>query len=292
MKIEAAEILEPYFSKVKQSSSPDSIFLVWNQAANEVENRKRETLSTQELDNHAVRSLSMKVARNDWYRLHRLLEIILSIKLTKNNQDNESSQRFQGLAQEIKSTAEIDLDLRCFFLGGERIRLYKSIDRRCEEMLKNGLLQEVTDLYLQKKLIKLPRNSSGYALNSHQNKTADEYSSQSSPIASSSIGYRQSIDYLLREDFTRNDKAAMLEFLQRFFSATRNYAKRQLHWYRKDNDFLWIHALPGKEKKSILESLAREIHHWSFAVSRSHYENNLSAQVSVYGDSADDFIEF
>jgi hypothetical protein len=41
-----------------------------------------------------------------------------------------------------------------------------------------------------------------------------------------------------------------------FATATRNYAKRQLQWYRKDKSFLWI-------RSSQSESVATEIVHWS-----------------------------
>jgi tRNA A37 N6-isopentenylltransferase MiaA len=58
-------------------------------------------------------------------------------------------------------------------------------------------------------------------------------------ISSRAIGYRQTIDYLCRSDFKTNDLKAFEKFVQNFATVTRNYAKRQLQWYRRDAAFLW-----------------------------------------------------
>ena len=44
----------------------------------------------------------------------------------------------------------------------------------------------------------------------------------------------KTIDYLCRESFTVEDEEAFFKYINEFSAATRNYAKRQLHWYRKD----------------------------------------------------------
>lgn len=68
-----------------------------------------------------------------------------------------------------------EFDFRCFFLVGERSRICEKIDRRCEVMLTNGLLQE-TDQLLRAGVL-VPRTTAG-----------------------KSIGYRQVAQYLLAQD--------------------------------------------------------------------------------------------
>lgn len=58
------------------------------------------------------------------------------------------------------------------------------------------------------------------------------------PVAKS-IGYRQTIDYLTDFSVPPRDIAAFDEFLASFATATRNYAKRQSNWFRKDPSFLF-----------------------------------------------------
>lgn len=57
---------------------------------------------------------------------------------------------------------------------------------------------------------------------------------------SKSIGYRQAIDYLTDEYLEPRDLLAFDNFLTAFSAATRNYAKRQVNWYRKDPAFLFL----------------------------------------------------
>jgi len=112
------------------------------------------------------------------------------------------------------------IDLRCFFITDtHRERLYRDIDRRCEVMLVSGLLDEVTDLLLSGRL-------------------------SQDMECSKSIGYRQTIDFLLQDYWSETyatSEDALLAYIKELCAATRNYAKRQLQWYRADEAFLWIH---------------------------------------------------
>ncbi|CAM9926625.1 unnamed protein product, partial [Discosporangium mesarthrocarpum] len=99
---------------------------------------------------------------NDWYRLSRSLEIVRT-----------SGGRYE-FTGERSSSCPGKYDFRCFFLVGDRLRMFQEINRRCEDMLVNGLLQEVAGLLIAGKLN--PESSPGR-----------------------SIGYRQAIDYLCAE---------------------------------------------------------------------------------------------
>lgn len=102
------------------------------------------------------------VARNDWYRLRRSLEIIRSTGSPPSAfrvpydsfREQLESKTVDTSYDEFSTTSvigenlskDLDYDLICFFLSSQRVDLYRHIDLRCEEMLTgvNGLLSEAT----------------------------------------------------------------------------------------------------------------------------------------------------
>ncbi|KAK6134670.1 hypothetical protein DH2020_031595 [Rehmannia glutinosa] len=121
--------------------------------------------------------------------------------------------------QERKSK-DLDYDFICFFLSTQRLDLYRSIDFRCEDMLlDDGILSEakwLLDLGL------MPNSNS----------------------ATRAIGYRQAMDYLLmsREQGGWSSSKDFYRFLSEFQKASRNFAKRQLTWFRNEPIYQWIDA--------------------------------------------------
>jgi tRNA A37 N6-isopentenylltransferase MiaA len=127
----------------------------------------------------------------------------------------------------------------------------------------------------------------------------------SSPTASAAIGYRQTLNYLCRLKHKEGDARALTEYIDHFATVTRNYAKRQLHWYRKDTHFLWIHdtfsnsnnngnnnsnnnnnkndKTNSKSPSGAARRIAEEMAYWVYKVSKEDYSTNLSLQVGIYG---------
>jgi tRNA dimethylallyltransferase len=105
-------------------------------------------------------------------------------------------------------------DLRVVGLEMERASLYRLIDRRVDVMMSRGLEGEVRNL-----------RDAGL----RKGTTAGE-----------AIGYRQLLDYL---DGRINLEQAVVEIKTR----SRNYAKRQLTWFRKDTRVKWFHVEGGPE---------------------------------------------
>ncbi len=101
-------------------------------------------------------------------------------------------------------------DFHCWFLYRPKEKLYERIDKRCEDMLDQGFLDEVKQLDQQG----LRQNSS----------------------ASQAIGYRQVLDFLL----TMQTSTDYEQFVKSFKQATRHYAKRQFTWFRKEPLFRWL----------------------------------------------------
>lgn len=88
----------------------------------------------------------------------------------------------------------------------ERETLYARIDKRVDEMMAHGLLEEASSLYESGRLI---------------------------GTAAQAIGYKELLDFLEG----RESLAVCVETLKR---RTRNYAKRQLTWLRRDPSVYWI----------------------------------------------------
>lgn len=111
-----------------------------------------------------------------------------------------------------KNTPEIveDYNFRCWFLYIPREKLNYRLEKRCEEMIEQGLLEEVEQL--------------------------KELGLEANPSASQAIGYRQGLNYL---NSNKEEKDREL-FIASFKQATRRYAKRQFTWFRKEPLFRWL----------------------------------------------------
>lgn len=103
-----------------------------------------------------------------------------------------------------------EYDFKCWFIYMPKEILYPKIEERCEKMLTDGFLQEVKQL--------------------------DEMGLRRNTTACQAIGYRQCLEFL--------DSPQSVEdwsyFVQAFKQASRNYAKRQFTWFRKEELFRWI----------------------------------------------------
>lgn len=102
-------------------------------------------------------------------------------------------------------------DFHCWFLYREKPSIYQRIDQRCDMMLEQGFLDEVVRLLEEGKILE---NSS----------------------ACQAIGYRQAIEYLR----TPQTDADYEKFVKDFKQASRNYAKRQYTWFKREPLFRWV----------------------------------------------------
>ena len=89
----------------------------------------------------------------------------------------------------------------------DRAVLYSRIDRRVDEMVENGVLDEARQVYDRR----------------------DAYRT-----AAQAIGYKEFFPYF-------EGTANLTECTERLKQATRNYAKRQLTWFRRQNDAAWLY---------------------------------------------------
>jgi tRNA dimethylallyltransferase len=108
------------------------------------------------------------------------------------------------------STPAQEFDFRCWFLYMPKEILYPMLDQRCEQMAKEGFLEEV--------------------------KRLEQEGLRSNNSASQAIGYRQCLEYLK----TAQSADDWHQFMDHFKQASRRYAKRQMTWFRKEPLFRWM----------------------------------------------------
>ena len=103
----------------------------------------------------------------------------------------------------------------------ERQTLYDRIDRRVDQMVELGLLEEARRLLEQGRL---------------------------TGTAGQAIGYKELVPYL-------QGQATLSDCLDTLKRASRNYAKRQLTWLRRDGRVNWIYYNSAEEFPAILQQV-------------------------------------
>ncbi len=115
------------------------------------------------------------------------------------------------------------LDALKIFLHISRKELYEKIDKRCTRMIESGLIEETRRLLVQ------------------------GYSPELKPMQA--IGYRQIVKYIQGE-------WSLKEALRRMQTDTRRYAKRQITWFKKEPEMIWI---PPENIERIREEISNFI---------------------------------
>lgn len=172
----------------------------------------------------------------DWYRLRRILEVAYTVQEQGESvaSDNAAAAVDIYNGERVGGLTQLGFDVRCFFLcPDDRMKHTKVVDLRCEDMICRGLLQETTDLVLSGKM---------------------------PDMVSRAIGYRQSIEYLQREGIREGDEDGFADFVAQFTAATRQYSKKQMQWFRRDQEFMFVSVpLDQDNKEQRVQSVAGEI---------------------------------
>lgn len=115
-----------------------------------------------------------------------------------------------------------------FIIGlnySDRNILYDRINRRVDIMLKNGLVEEARQLYLESGKMK---------------------------TASNAIGYKELIPYF-------ENTSTLIECTDKIKQETRHYAKRQLTWFRRNEKIYWFILDDFNEKRKISQICRKAI---------------------------------
>lgn len=103
---------------------------------------------------------------------------------------------------------EVEYDYKVYALDWDREKLYERINKRVDIMIEQGLIEEVRRIY--KKYEKFPTAMQG-------------------------LGYKEVVEYI--EGNTTKE-----EMIEKIKQETRRYAKRQLTWFRKNKQTIWLNA--------------------------------------------------
>lgn len=122
---------------------------------------------------------------------------------------------------------ESPYDFSYFVLNDKRERLYQRIDQRVEEMVSQGLVEEVRAL-----------KNMGY---------------DRSFVSMQGLGYKEILDYL-------EDKISLDEAVYRIKRDTRHFAKRQITWFKREKEVIWIQKdLFDYDEEKILNYMLEKI---------------------------------
>ena len=154
---------------------------------------------------------AQKIHHRDQKRLIRALEVYYT--------------EGRPISMQVKETRQQASRYQLLLIGlnMQRDELYQKINSRTEQMMANGFLEEVEGL-----LEKYTPESPGLQV----------------------LGYRQIVSYLQQKRQTQKTNCsacteattftAYEETVESIKKATRNYAKKQLTWFRRDNRIQWF----------------------------------------------------
>lgn len=122
-------------------------------------------------------------------------------------------------------------DLFYYVLNMERQSLYERIDRRVDQMIRDGLIEEVRKL-------------------AAMGCTRDMVSMQG-------LGYKEILDYL-------DGRSSLEEAVCLIKRDTRHFAKRQITWFKRERDVRWLNLWEfGDDREKVLRHILSEINLYS-----------------------------
>lgn len=163
------------------------------------------------------RTTAGKIHSNDAPKLIRAIEVCLA-----------SRQKMSELWQRGRDSL-VGFRICRLGLDPDRAALYARINRRAEEMLERGLVEET------KRLIA-------------------KYGAGARPL--DSLGYKQAAEFL-RGELTREQALQLVQ------QGHRNYAKRQVTWFRREPEVMWLRGF-GEEpqiQQAAIEAIESSLQH-------------------------------
>lgn len=109
--------------------------------------------------------------------------------------------------QELQSRKnEVKYEYKVFAITMDREKLYERIEKRIDFMIEQGLIEEVKQIL-------------------------EKY--HTFPTAMQGLGYKEVVEYL-------EGSCTKEEMIEKIKKETRHYAKRQLTWFRKNKEIIWL----------------------------------------------------
>ena len=126
--------------------------------------------------------------------------IIRVLEIYKATGKNKTEQEIESRKNEVK------YDYKVFAIDMDRNLLYERINNRVDIMIENGLIHEVEEIIKKYETF---------------------------PTAMQGLGYKEVVEYI-------EGKCSKEEMINKIKMQTRRYAKRQLTWFRKNKQTIWI----------------------------------------------------
>lgn len=126
--------------------------------------------------------------------------ILRILEIYKTTGKNKTEQEIESRKNGVK------YDYKVFAINWGREALYERINKRIDMMIEQGLIQEVEQLL----------------------KKYNEF-----PTAMQGLGYKEVVEYL--QGITSKE-----EMIEKLKMETRRYAKRQITWFKKNKQTIWI----------------------------------------------------
>lgn len=128
---------------------------------------------------------------------------------------------------EIQRQRESPYAFAYFVLTDDRAHLYERINRRVDQMIEEGLVNEVQAL-----------KDKGYT---------------KQLVSMQGLGYKEILDYL-------DGNCTLEEAIYTIKRDTRHFAKRQLTWFKRERDVIWINKQSfGYEAEQILDEMLSKL---------------------------------
>ncbi len=176
----------------------------------------------------------------DVRRTVRALEVCLSTTKTMSEMQAELTER-------------LPYDFVKIGLTRHRKELYEMIDRRVNSMLERGLVEEVRNVLVRisAEYVKMRRSERrGSSGPSDFDSSAPPHSRVLSSLQA--IGYKELILYLEGE-------LSLTDAVELIKKRSRNYAKRQFTWFRKEDGIDWIDITEIDDNEEIFEKIMAAI---------------------------------
>ena len=144
--------------------------------------------------------------------------IIRVLEIFHSTGKNKTQQEIESRKKELKYNYKV------FAINIERQKLYERINKRVDIMIAQGLIDEVK----------------------HILKKYKEF-----PTAMQAIGYKEVVEYL-------NGLITKDEAIEKIKQESRRYAKRQITWFKRIEDIIWLNGLEKIQNNLVI--ILEEIH--------------------------------
>ena len=160
------------------------------------EEEKADVSDLENMSNEELYELlkSLDIKATETIHMNNRKRVIRAIQIARTHDVNKS----EGIDKQEHKLFFKDEDVKFYFLNPNREELYANINTRVDSMIKNGLVDEVKELLNKYDL---------------------------SLTAKAAIGYKEVIDYL-------ENKTSLEECIELIKKRTRNYAKRQVTFFK------------------------------------------------------------